>query len=394
MTNEYVVIDTETTGVFKKDRIVEIALVLVKSGSIKESWSTLINPMRDISNSEIHGITPSMVSAAPVFSEVANDIARFINGRVLVGHNVGFDIRMLHQEFDRMNIEVNFGGNFCTMIAARRFTGLSNSSLTEVCREFNIQNEKIHSALGDAICTARIFKLLERDNQNIMPSSIAVDMTLLPARTLNREAFTGEISNKQSHINNFINKVPFPTSEQRFVAYLQLLNLVLQDLHITDDEWIELKTWAKDLQIDESELDALHTGYLESFLQAAIRDNEVTTLERDILGRLSNALGIEIDIPESAILGKSAEGNIKPGMKVCFTGEATDVDGVRIPRFELETMAAKFGLYPVSSVSARSCNLLVAVDTTSMSGKAKKAREAGIPIISTDQFLLFCSIEL
>lgn len=394
MTNEYVVIDTETTGVFKKDRIVEIALVLVKSGSIKEYWSTLINPMRDISNSEIHGITPSMVSAAPTFSEVANDIARFINGRILVGHNVGFDIRMLHQEFDRMNLEVNFGSNFCTMIAARRFTGLSNCSLTEVCREFNIQNENIHSALSDAMSTAHVFKLLQEDKQEIAPASITVDLTALPARTLTREAFTGEISNKQKHINDFINKVPFPTSEQRFVAYLQLLNLVLQDLHISDDEWTELRSWARDLQIDESELDALHTGYLESFLQAALRDNEVTTLERDILGRLSYALGIEIEIPESANLIKSVEGNIKSGMKVCFTGEATKIDGNRIPRFELETLAAKFGLYPVSSVSARSCNLLVAVDTTSMSGKAKKAREAGIPIISIDQFLLFCSVEL
>ena len=393
MTNEFVVIDTETTGVFKKDRIVEIALVLVKSGAIKETWSTLINPMRDISNSQIHGITPNMVSAAPVFSEVANDIARFINGRILVGHNVSFDIRMLRQEFDRIGIVADFGNNFCTMSAARSFTGISNCSLSEVCKEFNIQNEKMHSALGDATSTAHIFKILQEDVQEISPTSIAVASDKLPARTLNREALSGEISNKDKHIHNFINKVPFPTSEQRYISYLQLLNLVLQDLHISDDEWAELKTWANDLNINESELDELHTGYLESFLQAALRDNVVTSLERDVLNRLSNALGIEIEVPSSDLINVSSNENIKPGMKVCFTGEAIDEEGTRIPRFELETLAAKFGLYPVSTVSNRSCNLLVAVDTTSMSGKAKKARDAGIPIISTEQFLLFCSNE-
>lgn len=393
MTTEYVVIDTETTGVFKKDRIVEIALVLVKSGSVKETWSTLVNPMRDISNSNIHGITASMVSAAPVFSEIANDVARFTNGRILVGHNVRFDARMLKQEFDRMDSEVDLGGNFCTMSAARSRNGFPNSSLAEVCKELNIQNERIHSALGDATSTAHIFKYLQDDSQALSPVKLKVDEKRLPARTLNREAFAGEISNKEKIIQTFMNKVPFPTSEQRFVSYLQLLNLVLQDLHITQEEWSELKSWARELQIDEGELDALHTGYLESFLQAALRDNEITVLERDIMNRLSSALGIEIDIPDSAVFNSSGNQILKPGMKVCFTGETTDINGQKIPRFELETLAAKFGLYPVSSVSARSCNLLVAADTTSMSGKAKKAREVGIPIISTENFFLFCAVE-
>ena len=34
--NEYVVIDTETTGLFKKDRIVEIACVVFKNGKMLE----------------------------------------------------------------------------------------------------------------------------------------------------------------------------------------------------------------------------------------------------------------------------------------------------------------------------------------------------------------------
>ena len=76
---EYVVIDTETTGTLKADRIVEIALVAFKGDEVIEEWSTLINPQRDVGKTNIHGITASMVSSAPIFADVVNDIFRIIN---------------------------------------------------------------------------------------------------------------------------------------------------------------------------------------------------------------------------------------------------------------------------------------------------------------------------
>ena len=73
---EYVAFDVETTGLFKNDRIVEIAFVAFCDGKVLEEWSTLINPLRDVSKSNIHGITASMVSTAPLFEDVINDIFR------------------------------------------------------------------------------------------------------------------------------------------------------------------------------------------------------------------------------------------------------------------------------------------------------------------------------
>ena len=88
---EYVVLDTETTGTMKADRIVEIALVAFKGNEVIEEWSTLINPQRDVGKTNIHGITASMVSSAPIFGDVINDVFRMINNRVIVAHNLGFD---------------------------------------------------------------------------------------------------------------------------------------------------------------------------------------------------------------------------------------------------------------------------------------------------------------
>ena len=135
---EYVVFDTETTGTMKADRIVEIALVAFKGSEVIEEWSTLINPQRDVGKTNIHGITASMVSSAPIFEDVINDIFRIIDNRVLVAHNLGFDARMLIQEFNRVKTQGDIGKGFCTMSAARRLLPAGKSSLTDACSEFGI----------------------------------------------------------------------------------------------------------------------------------------------------------------------------------------------------------------------------------------------------------------
>ena len=48
--NRFAVVDTETTGFGKTDRILEIGIVLVDGNEMVQEWETLINPERDISN--------------------------------------------------------------------------------------------------------------------------------------------------------------------------------------------------------------------------------------------------------------------------------------------------------------------------------------------------------
>ena len=101
----FAVIDTETTGFGKTDRLVEIAVVLVEGKEIVQEWETLINPERDISNSNIHGITSELVSLAPTFAEINSELSRLISGTILVAHNISFYQRMLEQEFSRVKKE-------------------------------------------------------------------------------------------------------------------------------------------------------------------------------------------------------------------------------------------------------------------------------------------------
>ena len=388
---EYVSFDVETTGLYKNDRIVEIGFVAFSDGKILEEWSTLVNPLRDIGKSNIHGITSSMVSTAPLFEDVINDVFRMINGRVLVAHNLSFDVRMLVQEFNRAKTQGEIGKGFCTMVASRRALAGSGDSLEATCAELGVEYIKAHSALGDARMTMQIFQSLMEDEQEISPAYVEYKKGVNPSRVLVREAFLSEPDDALDRIRAFTQKIPFPTSDEKFVAYLLLLNMAMQDLVISKNEQSELDHWAIDLGISKEELANLHQGYLDSFTQAALRDGVITIQEREMIEMVGKALKLQVSIPDGPQAIQANEDNLSVGKRVCFTGEASGFSGTAIDRGDLEALAAKVGLHPVRDVTKKGCDLLVAADTSSMSGKAKKAKEWGIPVISVEKFITYCT---
>ena len=99
------VIDTETTGLGAQDRVVEVAVVVLDASTLEtvDEYDTLINPRRDVGPEHIHGISASMVEAAPTFEEIAGDLAARLDDHVLVAHNLPFDVRMVRGEFDRLD---------------------------------------------------------------------------------------------------------------------------------------------------------------------------------------------------------------------------------------------------------------------------------------------------
>ena len=388
---EYVAFDLETTGLTKNDRIIEIGFVAFKNGNVLEEWSTLINPVRDVGKSNIHGITASMVSTAPLFEDIINDIFRLINGRVLVAHNLSFDARMLIREFNRANTQGEIGKGFCTMVASRRVLAGSGDSLSATCAELGIPTINAHSALGDARMTMQIFHHLLEDDQEVSPAAVEYQKMTNPARVLVREAFSPERNDALDRIKFFTQKVPFPSSDEKSVAYLLLLNMAMQDLVISQKEQSELDQWAHDLGISSSELLNLHEAYLQSFIQAALRDGVITLQEKKMIESVGKALNLPVSIPSTPQSIQANGDDLSVGKRVCFTGEASGFSGTTVDRAELEALAAKVGLHPVRDVTKKGCDILVAADTSTMSGKAKRAKDWGIPIISVEKFITYCT---
>jgi DNA polymerase III epsilon subunit family exonuclease len=155
------IVDVETTSLHPSDgRIVEVAVIqLDPAGDIENTWSTRVNPRRDPGPTFAHGLTAEMLEDAPVFEDIAAQLARLLDGRILAAHNVNFDANFLRHEYQRANLIWLFPPQLCTIRAAwnlgRRRQGGSRK-LVDLCANENITTDDAHTALGDATATARL----------------------------------------------------------------------------------------------------------------------------------------------------------------------------------------------------------------------------------------------
>jgi DNA polymerase III subunit epsilon len=377
----YAVFDTETTGFGKNDRIIEIAIVLldVDSRQPADEFDTLINPGRDVGRTDIHGITPSMLSDAPTFDEILPGIQERLDGAILVGHNLAFDVRMLQMEFGRLDVQFSPGQGLCTY----RITG---SKLELAAQELDVPLEDHHRALCDARVTADVFRRLPESEDSAFPASFGAPIPHGLVRTLRREA-TGWVPGSPL-LRKFIRKANYPSSDAKFAAYFDMLDWSLADGVISDDERAELNQAKSELGLTDQDLKSIHESYLQSLLNAIHRDGRVTQEESDLFERVSSSLGISgRSIAPTPLPSVPACAAIRAGAHVCFTGNAVDSHGGLIDRESLERLAAAHGLQPVDRVTKKFCDLLVAQDPDTQSGKGKLAFKHGIPVISTADFL-------
>ena len=97
--NEFVVFDTETTGLTpSRDRIIELAGVRFVDGKPTEIFETFINPERPISPevTAINHITDEMVANAPTIAQVLPAFEEFVGNSPLVAHNMTFDLKFIY----------------------------------------------------------------------------------------------------------------------------------------------------------------------------------------------------------------------------------------------------------------------------------------------------------
>ena len=116
------VVDLETTGVDpNRDRITEIAVMLMDDGVLVDTWQQLVNPGMGIPAEIVGltGITNAMVAAAPRFGRIAARLQTLLEGRVFVAHNARFDYGFIKQSFARESLPFT-ADVLCTVRLSRR----------------------------------------------------------------------------------------------------------------------------------------------------------------------------------------------------------------------------------------------------------------------------------
>jgi DNA polymerase-3 subunit epsilon len=157
------VFDTETTGLnpSEGDEIIAIGAVRIVRGRVlhREIFDELVNPRQQIAESAqaIHGISQEMLRGRPTIHEALPRFHRFVEDTVLIGHNVGFDMRFL--ELKRASTGITFANPVLDTLALTYVVHPEQRerSLEAIAGRFGITVTGRHTALGDALTTAEVF---------------------------------------------------------------------------------------------------------------------------------------------------------------------------------------------------------------------------------------------
>lgn len=217
--NKIAIVDIETTGpnIDEGDRIIQIGAIIISEGNIVNTYSMLINPNRAIPEhiAKLTGINEKDVVNAPQFNSVATLWHERLKDCVFIAHNLGFDLRILKESFERFELEFNPVALDSVVLSKIIVPTAIGFNLTDLSRHFNLEYSEAHDAFSDALITADIVSNLAEIAMNI------------PQETLNRmEPFL-------EHLRH--NEMEFFTNPQKFILKEELSDKIqFNDEEISD----------------------------------------------------------------------------------------------------------------------------------------------------------------
>lgn len=148
----YLIMDTETTGLKYDDEIIQIAIIDLDRSV---HFNTLLKPKKKKSISreatQVHGIKNSDLIDAPCFETAIHKFVKVTEGKTLLFYNADFDVRLLKQTCYANNTEEFPLSYWCVMKEFSKFVGEWN----EYHNDYKYQKLTggDHSALGDCLAT-------------------------------------------------------------------------------------------------------------------------------------------------------------------------------------------------------------------------------------------------
>lgn len=183
----YAVIDVETTGGSPaNDRIIEIAVIIFDGNRITDSYTTLVNPKKQIDPyvTKLTGISDDMVLNAPTFEEIHQRILEMTHESIFVAHNVKFDFGMIRQEYKRLGIDFNRRQLDTVNLARKVLPGFNSYSLGNICDSLGIEITDRHRAFGDAEATVKLLEMILSKSISAKHIEVelnhGIDLDLLP----------------------------------------------------------------------------------------------------------------------------------------------------------------------------------------------------------------------
>ena len=157
-----VIIDTETTGLNPaNDEVLQVAVV---DGNADVLLNTLVKPVhrRAWSKAEsIHGISPEDVKDAPTLEQLAPLIHQCVDGKVVVGYNLPYDLDMLRAG----GVDIDAPVGVDVMREYARINRGKWAKLVDAASHYGYSMKNAHDALADAKATGCVYFSMLHDKQ-------------------------------------------------------------------------------------------------------------------------------------------------------------------------------------------------------------------------------------
>lgn len=252
---EYIVFDTETTGLKpKQDYVVQLSAIKFRVLNHKpqqiDELDIYMKPPFFMGNDVIavHGITNEFLADKPDEADMLDRIALFFQSGVIVGYNVQFDIAMVQSMFSRHKRTFNYIVSLDVLEMARDIIPPEDTEdykLGTIAHIYQIDDGiRFHSAIDDVRATARLFEVLYHEYQRL-PSAALTPLYI------NRIYYWKGYNKNQSgvYVDTNMGKIWFSTCNKywcstavELAAYdiTRLEKEVLDQLHITFAEFSKM----------------------------------------------------------------------------------------------------------------------------------------------------------
>ena len=160
---QWVIVDTETDGLFDPINILEIAAQRMRGWRPEgEPFQVYLNHQISIpyEATAIHGLTQSFLSKEGIQPCKAHEAFKdYLQDLPVVAHNLNYDWnRCLIPEWKRLGMLSSGRPGFCTVLLARRLLPETRKvNLETLCRQFSIDAGRAHSASSDVQTVVTLF---------------------------------------------------------------------------------------------------------------------------------------------------------------------------------------------------------------------------------------------
>lgn len=174
--NEFVVFDTETTGLSAaRDKIIELAAIRFVNGQPREVFETFVNPGCAVpaEAAQVNHITDDMLADAPTIAQVLPAFDAFVGKSNIVAHNLTFDLKFVHHAGSTL-IDTK-RKYYCTYEQSKKLLkgpkykhgeldysdyDVYDHKLGTLCEYYHIIIPEQHRAAADAMATGKLFLAL------------------------------------------------------------------------------------------------------------------------------------------------------------------------------------------------------------------------------------------